>query len=511
MTKIRRLLPFVFPLLGFVLIIIAINGYQYFKLKREVSEGLIKGIGEAELSDLKQFFTETEDMLLLLRDWGQNDVLLGKGVEPLNKKLIPLLSRQPMISAISIAGDSGGEYLLYHTDDHFVSRYSMVDEGQDSQNYREWDRDTVEIRSWEEKKPYDPRKTDWYQNAGSGERVYWTEVYKLPVIGKPGLTGSIAWEKEGDGARHIVSALHVSFSRIEKILSARREERPGQLFLVRPDKSFLVLSATDTLKDTPSVTLEAIEKVIAKWDEKGQPIKDMVRLHRDTENWVASFYDVGRDENLFWVGVVAKDKELVGWLDRSLISVDIVEFLAAISGGVIILLFMRRHGMIRLGKARKTRLIRLMEYIERGEGAGVEFKSTIRMNLKSGKVGKEIEFAWLKAVVAFLNSDGGSLVLGVNDRGEICGVDADGFENNDRCLLHVKNLFNQYVGVEFSSCINISPVELSEGTVVMIECQKAPDPVFLKIGKNEEFYIRSGPSSVKLSPSQIVNFVQKSA
>ena len=43
----------------------------------------------------------------------------------------------------------------------------------------------------------------------------------------------------------------------------------------------------------------------------------------------------------------------------------------------------------------------------------------------------------------------------------------------------------------------------------MIECTKATDPVFLKIGKNEEFYIRSGPSSVKLSPSQIVNFVQQ--
>lgn len=511
MTKVRRLLPFIFPLLGFVLIIMALNGYQYFKLKREVSEGLIKGIGEAELSDLKHFFAETEDMLLLLRDWGENDVLLGKGLDPLNKKLIPLLSRQPMIGAVSIAGESGGEYLLYQADEHFVSRYSKVKKEQDSQDYKEWGRDAIELRNWQEQKSYDPRKTDWYQNAGSGERVYWTEVYKLPVTGEPGLTGSIAWKKEGEGSKHIVSALHVSLSRIEKILNARRDERPGQLFLVRPDKSFLVLSAAENLTNGSLVMSETIEKVIAKWQKNGQPIEDMIRLHSDTENWVASFYDVGRSESLFWVGVVAKDKELVGWLDSSLVSVDIVELLVAISGGIIILLFMRRHGMIRLGKARKTRLIRLLEYIERGEGAGVEFKSTIRMNLKSGKIGKEIEFAWLKAVVAFLNSDGGSLLLGVNDDGEVCGLDADDFENKDRCLLHVKNLFNQYVGVEFSSCINISPVEQPEGTVVMIECQKAPDPVFLRIGKNEEFYIRSGPSSVKLSPSQIVNFVQKNA
>ena len=129
--------------------------------------------------------------------------------------------------------------------------------------------------------------------------------------------------------------------------------------------------------------------------------------------------------------------------------------------------------------------------------------------LKTGKVGKEIEFAWLKAIVAFLNSDGGSLLMGVTDAGEVCGLEVDNFENNDRCLLHVKNLLNQHVGAELSPFIDISLVEQQTGIVVMIECLKVADPVFLKIGKNEEFYIRSGPSSVKLSPSQIVNFVQQ--
>ncbi len=41
----------------------------------------------------------------------------------------------------------------------------------------------------------------------------------------------------------------------------------------------------------------------------------------------------------------------------------------------------------------------------------------------------------------------------------------------------------------------------------MIKIQRAGQPVFLKIGKNEEFYIRSGPSSIKLSPSQMISYV----
>jgi predicted HTH transcriptional regulator len=137
----------------------------------------------------------------------------------------------------------------------------------------------------------------------------------------------------------------------------------------------------------------------------------------------------------------------------------------------------------------------------------VEFKSTVRTNLKTGKPGKEIEFAWLKAVVAFLNSSGGTLLIGVDDSGRIVGIEPDGFENADKCQLHLKNLINQHIGAEYSSFIQITLVDVDGMTVVLVECSPAREPVFLKIGKNEEFYIRSGPSSIKLSPSQTVSYV----
>ena len=46
-------------------------------------------------------------------------------------------------------------------------------------------------------------------------------------------------------------------------------------------------------------------------------------------------------------------------------------------------------------------------------------------NLKSGKNGKEIELAWLKGVVGFMNTNGGILLIGVDDSGTILGIDAD--------------------------------------------------------------------------------------
>jgi len=44
--------------------------------------------------------------------------------------------------------------------------------------------------------------------------------------------------------------------------------------------------------------------------------------------------------------------------------------------------------------------------IQQGEGTGIEFKSTLRWDLRQGKTSQQIERACLKSISAFLNSDG---------------------------------------------------------------------------------------------------------
>ena len=63
--------------------------------------------------------------------------------------------------------------------------------------------------------------------------------------------------------------------------------------------------------------------------------------------------------------------------------------------------------------------------IERGEHDRLEFKSTLRWNLKAEKAGKEIELAVMKSLAAFMNSAGGNLIVGVDDQGGIIGLAAD--------------------------------------------------------------------------------------
>ncbi|PNU19586.1 hypothetical protein C2E25_11645 [Geothermobacter hydrogeniphilus] len=133
----------------------------------------------------------------------------------------------------------------------------------------------------------------------------------------------------------------------------------------------------------------------------------------------------------------------------------------------------------------------------------------MRMNLKSGRAGKEIEIAWLKGVVGFLNTAGGILLIGVNDDGDIVGLEADGFQNEDKCRLHFKNLVAQHIGLEFSRCLHFDLVEHDGRQVAVVQVDRSSEPAFLRQGKEEDFYIRSGPASVKLTGRQILQYLSR--
>ena len=150
---------------------------------------------------------------------------------------------------------------------------------------------------------------------------------------------------------------------------------------------------------------------------------------------------------------------------------------------------------------------RVKSLIKLGESNRVEFKSTLRWNLKTDRSEKVIDKAWLKSVAAFLNSDGGVLLVGVTDNGDILGIETDNFDNEDKYLLHVNNRIQQHIGLEHACFIGYQLVPVDNQKVLLVECQPSPSPVFLKISKEEEFYIRVGPGSRRLSTSEVVAYV----
>ena len=151
----------------------------------------------------------------------------------------------------------------------------------------------------------------------------------------------------------------------------------------------------------------------------------------------------------------------------------------------------------------------VQQMIAVGESDLLEFKSTVRTNLHTGKPGKEIELAWLKSVVAFCNTEGGTILIGVNDKGQILGLEADNFQNDDKCLLHIQNLIGEHVGIEYLSYVRFSLLGIADNKILVIQCAPLKRIMLLKASGKEQFYVRSGPSSIELPMSKVLEYVNE--
>jgi len=149
----------------------------------------------------------------------------------------------------------------------------------------------------------------------------------------------------------------------------------------------------------------------------------------------------------------------------------------------------------------------IREAVKEGENERTEFKSTLRTNLQTGDKDKRMEKAVLKTIVAFLNTDGGTLLIGVSDDGSISGIDEKSFESRDKMNLHMTNLLSSQIGNEFLPFINFRIADLDTGAVMRVVCEPTKNPVFLKEGNVETFYVRSGPSSVELNGMDLIRYV----
>lgn len=160
----------------------------------------------------------------------------------------------------------------------------------------------------------------------------------------------------------------------------------------------------------------------------------------------------------------------------------------------------------------------LTDLIAAGESARVEFKSTARVNLRSGAKDPRMEQVIVKTVAAFLNADGGTLLIGVDDDGTPLGLDADfatlKVPDADRFELWLRDLLTTTLGQTTAAEVEIGVESLAGGDdaelpVCRVRVSASPRPVYLLPGKNapREFWVRSGNSTRQLHVDQAAEYV----
>ena len=160
----------------------------------------------------------------------------------------------------------------------------------------------------------------------------------------------------------------------------------------------------------------------------------------------------------------------------------------------------------------------IQELIRRGESDRLEFKSSARWNLHTKARDERIELVIAKAVSGFLNADGGTLLIGVNDDGDVVGL-ANDFSvvkspDPDRFELWLRDFLATTLGqtAAVQPIIDFTQVSV-DGTsthVCRVTCPTSPRPVFLRPGKGgaqPELWVRIGNSTRQLKVDEAVDYV----
>jgi type I restriction enzyme R subunit len=152
------------------------------------------------------------------------------------------------------------------------------------------------------------------------------------------------------------------------------------------------------------------------------------------------------------------------------------------------------------------------EIIQEGESKTVEFKASLRWNKEKQEHDPAVSFGCLKAIAAFLNSDGGDLLIGVADGGAPVGIAHDQLESADKFMLHLVQLVSNALGDRSATCIDPRMQEVDGVEVCVVSCQPSPEPVFLKWKGREkdadgDFFVRRGPSSIRLQGDSMQKFI----
>jgi len=519
-------------------IFLAVYYVQVSALERNIFQSLTGKISQQIETQFDGFVEPITNNLRIARQWGVEGALDLGDPESLDSRFIPVLEQVPRISAILIADSRGRGYFLGRDGDQWVMRLTDVEKGET--RTVSMDRGTP-LKSTGEKTEntdYDPRTRPWFEGAiqyNSEETPYWTQPYPFKTQKQFGVTASLKWEDDkGSRTTHVV-AFDVLLTAISDWTKTLTIGEQGKAFLLTVDGLILGLPHDDRFEDADAeraailspvedLGIPSVSEAFLGWKRTDGVSREPFEYDVENTRWWAEFRPIWLENRTVWLGISLPEEELfrrIG-VPRHVVPAAIVIIgLIAFIGSVFVV---RRHaGQLQALTLEHDRLSgdvahqteitdesaeEVLALIEKGESEKLEFKSTARWNLRTDKPGKEIELAWLKGVVGFLNTGGGVLLIGVDDNGAVTGVDADHFQNEDKYLRHIDNLINQHIGPEYLQFIRYGLVGIRGEKVVMIRCARSNDPAFLRNNKEEDFYVRTGPASRKLTPSQILKYLE---
>jgi hypothetical protein len=183
--------------------------------------------------------------------------------------------------------------------------------------------------------------------------------------------------------------------------------------------------------------------------------------------------------------------------------------------GVVFLLslmaFRKRNSLIfQLEKELEKSLPALLKNMEDDM---LEFKSSFRYDYKLQKVNKALESVISKTLAGFMNTRGGSLLIGVADDGTVLGLEPDyntlSRKDRDGFTQLLTSAISDKMGVPACRLVRILFHEHDGKEVCRIIVLPSPVPIYVTEDKEAHFYVRTASGTREMDVQEAMTFIKE--
>jgi hypothetical protein len=495
----------------------------YFVAANKMRNRIVDEYIQTKTQNLTHEFTgrmqRLENTISLFAQWGQNGLIDLEDTASFERAFIPVLSGAKSIYGITIIENTGNEYEIVKKDSLFLSTFyfrkkksslkKIIDkQGKVITNQRINQTASVAEKYW--------LKENKVDTGFIWQGPYISDIFKQEVI-----SISSSWMNKDSTVVHI--AIHVLLKDIFSVFARVDLSDNEYLFLLNSYGDVYDIpginnfeehqySAYSSLKPYYRIKVPEISNAIETWINNQKDTANTLEFKIKGKNYWSKFVFLNNTKPYYLMGIVVSAQSINSKIGKNNIQIILLSTVILLVGALLMVLVIIRSNK-QLREIQKTEIRKnfVKEDIKKlaalPESKTLEFKSTIRYNLHTEKNDKAIEFAWIKGIAAFLNTEGGVVLIGVDDDGNFTGIEKDAFENEDKAILHIKNLISKNIGVEFMKFITMFTAEIDGKIVIALVCKQSTKPAYIKNNGEEQFYVRVGPSSTKLTITQAVEHI----
>jgi dnd system-associated protein 4 len=168
--------------------------------------------------------------------------------------------------------------------------------------------------------------------------------------------------------------------------------------------------------------------------------------------------------------------------------------------------------VVKEAEVEKERDTTIDDLVAKGESQSLEFKSSLKWDYRAGNANKELIKEVARTIAAFLNGDGGTLLIGVDNDGQILGIEPDlklaGNKGLDGFQLTFANAVKTYLGEDIGPLLKLDFTKKNGKTVALVTCPPCHRAVFMKEDQGNEFYARSASATQRLDAQATNSYIR---